>query len=369
MGTALSLGMQFMLKSQHESGHFSYEFDWKTSAATEGEVSPVREAGAAWGLALIGLETMQSEGSVAPELADAIRKTLDFFEKHSKETDTGYRFVEYPGLEGKMGDTGTLGILALANIDYLRMGVADKAEEAHRMKYLKGLLMSLRAAINKDGLVHKYYSLKKGTFGGDHSPYYDGEVLLALTKAAKYLGLNELWPEVEKLAQAGWRVNVRKGLQDQSDTAVMKGYYQWSSMSWYELLTSAQADKFVKFQHRLVDFGLWMVEVHKVNRKSLNTGYAFEGLIPAFNMARKLGLQDAQGVLGCAIDEGMRRVTSMQLGHPLASGLAAQAPAVDRTKGGVQNGFETSGLRIDTTQHQMHAVIMMSRLLSGHELI
>merc|ERR1719163_76173 len=112
-----------------------------------------------------------------------------------------------------------------------------------------------------------------------------------------------------------------------------------------------------------------MVEVHRLAIRTKNTGYAFEGLIPAYLTAQKLGLQDAQGILGCAIDNGMRRVTSMQLGHPLASGLAAEAPTLERTQGGVQNSFTEPGLRIDTTQHQMHAVIMMRRLLSGRNLI
>merc|ERR1719247_2557257 len=129
-------------------------------------------------------------------------------------------------------------------------------------------------------------------------------------------------------------------------------------MSWHELLTSEHAAKYAEFQHRLVDYGLWMVEVHQVARKPLNTGYAYEGLIPAFVVARQSGLKEAQNILGCAIDSGMKRVTGMQLGHKLAVGLAAQAPPLERTRGGVQNSLSEPGLRIDTTQHQMHAVIM-----------
>lgn len=370
MATALSLGTQFMLKSQYKSGHFSYQYDWKLGKDDDtAGVSPVREAGAAWGLALIGLDYKQTTGKLPQELVDALRKTLDFFEKNSQETEKGLRLIAYPGLEGKLGDTGTLAILTLANIDYLRADVADEQEKAHRRKFLEGLLSSLRNAINEDGLVHKSYSLKNGKFLGEHTPYYDGEALLALTKAAKYLGFTELWSDIDRLVQAGWTSYVRKGLEDQRDLTPMKGYYQWSSMAWHELLTSDHAQQYAPFQRRLVDYGLWMVEVHRLGRRTRNTGYAFEGLIPAYLAAEGAELHDAQGILGCAIDEGMRKVTGMQLGHPLAIGLAAKAPSQDRTRGGVQNAFEESALRIDTTQHQMHAVIMMRRLLSGQELI
>lgn len=373
MSTALSLGTSFMLQSQTDAGHFSYQYDWKLgSDPTEkdaGAVSAVREAGAAWGLALIALDVEQTEGAHDPKLAKALRKTLDFFEEHSQLTDKGLRLIAYPGLEKKLGGTGTLAILTLAYVDYLRTQAPEETERARRLEFLKGLVKSLQASFMKNGLVHSKYSLREGSFSGPHSPYYDGEVLLALTKAAKYLDVSELWPDIDRLTHAGWDIIVSKGLRRQEDLDLMKSYYQWSSMAWHELLTSEHAAKYAEFQHRLVDYGLWMVEVHQVARKNLNTGYAFEGLIPAFVVSRQSGLKEAQNILGCAIDSGMRRVTSMQIGHPLAVGLAAEAPSLERTRGGVQNSLTEPGLRIDTTQHQMHAVIMMKRLLSGRELI
>lgn len=373
MTEALSLGTSFMLQSQQKSGRFSYEFNWKLgidpSEQGEESVSAVREAGATWALSFIGLEMHQSGDDLPPQLIAAIRKSLDFFERHSQTTEKGLRLVAYPGLENEPGDTGTLAILALANIDYLRTQLADEQEREHRLKFLKSLLLSLRSAITEDGLVHRSYSLKDGSFSKPHTPYFDGETLLAMIKAAKYLGLTEFWPDVHRLANAGWKENVREGLKEGRDLPDMKSYYQWSSMAWYELLSSEHAEMYNDFRLRLVNYGLWMVQVHKVNEKNLNTGYAFEGLIPAFQVAREAGLKDAQDVLGCAIYEGMRHVTGMQLGHSLAAGLAAKAPALERTKGGVQNSLTEPALRIDTTQHQMHAVIMMKRMLSGYELI
>merc|ERR1719487_1170658 len=163
----------------------------------------------------------------------------------------------------------------------------------------------------------------------------------------------EYWPLVKRMAEAGWDLNVKEGLEDEEDLDLMKGYYQWSSMAWYELLTSERAARFEPFRRRLVDYGLWIVKVHDLLSRTKNIGYAFEGLVPAYLMAKSLttekdGDDDRLGSgavekLGCAIDEGMRMVSAMQLGHPLAKGLAKEAGPEDempeRILGGVQNSL------------------------------
>lgn len=370
MQIALRLGRSFMLHSQRTSGDFHYQYNWQKGMddGEDGGVSAVREAGAAWGMALIALDEDLLTGKVSNEVLAGTRRGLDFFDKHSKDVRGGRRIVLYPGLEDVPGDTGTLAVLALAHVDYLRTKALSEAERSKRAKHLKGLLASLQAAVRHDGRIHKHYR-KDGVFMGGYSPYYDGEALLAFVKASKYLGHTEYKPVLKKMAEAGWKRNVVKGLRAGKDAKVMKGYYQWSSMAWYELLTSDQAADFSAFKKRLVDYGLWIVEVHKLEKRTRNTGYAFEGLIPAYLMARDSKRNDAMRVLGCAINGGMLRVSKMQIGHPLASSLAKKAPMLSRTKGGVQNAFEEPLLRIDTTQHQLHAVIQARRLLQGSELI
>jgi len=164
-------------------------------------------------------------------------------------------------------------------------------------------------------------------------------------------------------------MNSKEGLQAGKDTDDMKGYYQWSAMAWYELLTSPKASEYSHFRDRLIDYSLWIIEVHKLLGRTRNTGYAFEGLIPAFLIAKERQRWDAVSTLGCAIDRGMRRVSSMQLGHPLAAGMAKAATLSNRTRGGVQDAFKEAKLRIDTTAHQMHAAILARRLLAGQQLI
>lgn len=370
MKIALSLGRSFMLRSQLPAGDFHYQYDWKKGKDDgDEEISSVREAGAAWGLALIALDEDLAAGKVEKDVLAGTRNSLDFFDKHSKVVKGGRRIVVYPGQEKKLGDTGTIALLALAHVDYLRNSELTEKERDVRSQHLRGLMRSLQASVRKDGRVHKSYDHDDGEFEGDSSPYYDGEALLAFVKASKYLGLKEYWHPAKQLLKAGWERNVEKGLRAGKDDKIMKGYYQWSSMAWYEVLTSDQAADFSVFRRRLVDYALWMVQVHDLAKRTKNTGYAFEGMIPAFVVARNSKMHDAERILGCAINEGMRRVSGMQLGHPLAASMAKKAPPLSRTRGGVQNGPKEPLLRIDTTQHQLHAVIQARRLLQGTELI
>lgn len=383
--TSQELGRHFLLVSQKENGEFHYEYDWKKELDSEGEPSPIRIAGAAWGMALMALDQGEENGGKPDqELVAALRRALDFFDQHSKDFEDGRRIVVYPGLEKKYGSTGALAVLALAHIDYLR-GIAEtkadgeadaEEEERSRKEHLHGLLLSLKGSLRKDDLVHKHYHNKDGEFLGESTPYYDGEVLLAFTKAAKYLGMTEYWPIAKRMAEAGWDLNVKEGLEEGKDLDVMKGYYQWSSMAWYELLTSEKESEFQDYKQRLVDFGLWQVNVHDLLSRTRNIGYAFEGLVPAYLLATELEDDggEAAEVLGCAIDQGLRMVSAMQLGHPLAQGVAREAgesaaEVPERFRGGVQNSLDLAPLRIDTTQHQMHAVLMARRLLEGKPLI
>lgn len=81
-----------------------------------------------------------------------------------------------------------MALMALALIDFLRS--EDSFEEypeyeAALVKYLD-FLMSLRLS---NGQFYKSYEYESGTGGGNPSPYFDGEILLALVKARNHLDL------------------------------------------------------------------------------------------------------------------------------------------------------------------------------------
>ncbi len=103
-----------------------------------------------------------------------------------------------------------------------------------------------------------------------------------------------------------------------------------------------------------------MVDVHRTLSRTRNTAYAYEGLVPAWEWARRTGDQDTARKLAGVVHQGLRKLCSWQLGHPLASAALRSAP--QQFLGGVQNHATKPQLRIDVTAHQLHALILARRL-------
>ena len=225
------------------------------------------------------------------------------------------------------------------------------------------------------------------------SPYFDGESLLAITKAAKYLGpaYAHLWPVAAGTARRLRELHVVGPLRKHRDPSETKGVYQWLSMSLHELATvkfgSGRTERYdlpasLRSLHRvdelggwLIDLGVWMVDVHRTLDRSANTGYAYEGLVPAWAWgAHVLSGRGADAnprlartvqSFHCTIHRGLDRLIGWQVGM----GAEAASDHWDGLsgRGGVQNRANDSGLRIDVTQHQMHATILARRFLYPDE--
>lgn len=133
-----------------------------------------------------------------------------------------------------------MAVCALATIEYLR-GAGDGISEQRRLElenHLDGYLGFLLEARNDQLLWYSSYNLDDGGLSGTPSPYFDGEALLAMVKAAKHLGREHLKPAIIESALAGHRINIEQALAEDPDSATTKGYYQWSSMACFELATS-----------------------------------------------------------------------------------------------------------------------------------
>jgi UDP-N-acetylmuramoyl-tripeptide--D-alanyl-D-alanine ligase len=347
---SLELGTRFMLVHQRREGNFDYEYDWRDKSYSEDD-NEVRQAGALWGLALI------AQDRTTPELEAAIEKGLAFFEQHATENERGERCVAYPG-KAEPG-LGTVALVALTYVEYLNAKgtkIPDDRRALHERR-LGGYLKELGAAVNPDGLWFGSYDPHTCAPHGAPSPYSDGEALLALVKAAKYSGKSELIPLVRRTAEAGHRLNVVQALAADPDSDTTKSYYQWSTMAYYELATSGLSDtaRFGDYVFALTD---WEIDVHKTLTRQRNTGYAYEGIIPAYDWARRRGDSARTAKYGCVIDLALERLVSWQVGGPLATSYTADVDPGNREAiGGVQNEKDQPALRIDVTQHQMHATI------------
>jgi len=347
---SLELGTRFMLAHQRPEGNFDYEYDWREQSYSS-EDNEVRQAGALWGLSLL----YQHRSSA--ELGAAIEKGLAFFERHAAVNAHGARCVGYP--DKQRPGIGTVALVALAYIDYLsaRGGSIDPTLRRQHEARLDGYLVELQAARGTNGLWLGGYDPRTCAASGEHSPYSDGEALLALVKAAKYMGRTGLIPLALQAAEDGHRNNVTEALRSDPDSDTTKGYYQWSSMAFYELATSGWPDT-ERFGAYVLELADWQIDVHKTLTRQRNTGYAYEGLVPAFDLARRRGDRVRADKYACVIDLGLERLISWQVGGPLASSYTGAVSPSDREAiGGVQNEKAEPGLRIDVTQHQMHGIV------------
>lgn len=346
---SLELGTRFMLAHQKPEGNFDYEYDWREKSFSDDD-NEARQAGALWGLTLLYAHQPR------PELGAAIERGFAFFEEHSKPVKGGVRCVVYP--TSTIGGTGTVALVALAHVEYLRARLDLPAEQRARLEErLDEYLNYLRRAVHPSKLWFSNYEPKNCKPKGAPSPYADGEALLALVKAAKYLGRRELLPIIMSGAEAGKRLNIDEARAENADSDTTKGFYQWSSMAFFELATSDFSDT-RQYGDVVLELADWIIDTHHILTRTRNTAYAFEGIVHAHELARQRA-DPRLAKLACAIDIGLERLIGWQVGGPQPNRYAGASGSDDpKARGGVQNAAFEPELRIDVVQHQLHATLL-----------
>jgi UDP-N-acetylmuramoyl-tripeptide--D-alanyl-D-alanine ligase len=354
---SLELGQRYLLNNQKAAGNFNYSYDCVTRKLAN-EDNAARQAGALWGLALVYRHHPEER------TRQALDRGIDFFLSQGKATGVGQaRIIAYPG-EIECNST-TVALTALALIDYLRVGKEGQVTfTKERQENLEAALEALLRHLEFMRLPNKHFadswSLKKKIKGLTWNPYCDGEVLLCYISAAKYLGVSWLMPLIEDsildMAKSytadQWRAN--------PDSDLTKGFFQWSCLALWEYRDTGWKQAGVADDY-LVALSWWMLHVHQVLARTRNTGYAFEGLIPGYAAATERGNVAARNDLGWAIDQGLAKLTSWQVGGPMReqNPFLKALPMQDALAlGGVLNARDEGELRIDVTQHQVHAVLL-----------
>ena len=349
---SLELGRGYLLRSQRRAGNFVYEQHIITGQASVDDES-VRQVGTLWGLALIHLD------NPSPETAAGVARGIAYFNDSARETREGARYVVYE--QEAVGRTGGVALLCLALIETLRSNPpANRAERLQDdlARYLR-FLVSLRMP---DGRFHGSYRVKDGRGTGAPSPYFDGESLLAMVKAAKYAGHTGLRDLAIESAEAMYRANVEQPLAADLHNDTTKGFYQWGTMAFHELYASGwEGTK--PYAERALRLAEWMIDTHDVLHKDRNTAYAYEGLAHAWELARLTGKEAAMKKIRPVIEEGLFKLISWQIGAPNRNAFLRRRNTHERVLGGVLNEADALGLRIDVTQHQVHAVMLTRRFL------
>lgn len=348
---SILLGKQYFLNNQRPAGNFNYEYNFITKTFSDSD-SQVRQAGALWGLTLL------YQNETDKKIREAIIKGLRFFIKHSVTTSDGRKYVIYP--EESIGLTGTTALVTLALIDFLRTDPELAGEYMPELKKYLNFLLSLQRS---SGMFSSKYRFSSGYGRGTPSPYFDGEVLLALVKAAKYAGQTQLITTILDIAEVMHDTYVIQALKEVPDSNHTKGFYQWGSMAYYEIFTSNWGNT-AQYAQRVIDLAYWMIDIHKTLEKPANTAYAHEGLVVAWELARLEGNKKAMDKIGQVIDLGLAKLISWQIGSPLENTYLKKNSTKDPlAMGGVMNSKNTPVLRIDVVQHQIHALILAVKFI------
>ncbi|HSG32144.1 MAG TPA: hypothetical protein VLB82_11450 [Thermodesulfobacteriota bacterium] len=354
------LGNQYIINNQRPEGNFNYEFDFVSGEVPETD-NQVRQAGAIWALALmLGYE--QDD-----DTKKALDKGLEYFFKHTIEgarKDT--LVISYPG--DVVSYTNTVGLISLAIIDYFILEKEGKIKlstdyKDKLNKYLDGYLRHLKSIRLPSKHFSNYYDINSKKSSDTFDPYADGETILAFIKAAKYLGHKELIPVIEESAIIMAKHYTYDQWVEDYDSPKTKGFFQWSCMAFWEYQDVGWKDSEF-YRKYVVSLAWWMINVHKTLYRQANTGYVYEGVIPALLIARDMKRKNISTNLEYAIDTALYKLTTWQVGGPIKAEnffLLNNPPKNINAIGGIMNFKNNPLLRIDVTQHQMHAAIMALR--------
>jgi hypothetical protein len=345
---SLALGRQYLLANQLPTGLFRYNVNFLTGEEASDQ-NAVRQAGALWGLAAMHQDRPSAETRAA------VLRGLAFFSDHSQRTPAGGRFVRFP-LDSS-GDSGVVALVALALIDFLRAEPVN--EHAPLRQQLDEYLSFLQRLERPDHrFFGQYLSLSSGNGWGEPSPYFDGEILLALVKAARYCQHDELQPLILRAAEASYAAYAHEAIKEGRDETATKSYFQWACLSYAELHGSQWPDT-QKYAQRAIELAHWMIDVHRTLERPRNTGYAYEGIISAYVLAQSIHDAPAQAKFRRVIEIGLAKLSTWQVGSKQANAYLRGQPDFQASCiGGVLGAVDDPWLRIDTTQHQMHAVLL-----------
>lgn len=360
---AYGAGSAFLVNWQLPEGNFRYMYDWREKSWVEDD-HQVRQAGSLWGIATC------YRYKPTPEAKQVLDKGLRFwFDSTVEGPGEGTLTMKYRD-EARI-DSGSVALVTLAIVEYLATDAPmEDAWKAEVTAKLDGYLAFLQWMQLDNGHIAKYYDHGKGRRSTRSSPYYDGETLLALTKAARQLERKGLVPTIEKAARAMAETYTIEAWKKDRDSKNTKGFFQWGSMSFVEYYEAGWKDAEL-FADVTLALGWWMAHTHETLDRRRNHAYAIEGLISAWRIAKMRGDVPAQTDLLYVLDRSLFKLSAWQIGGPLAknnSWLMSNNTDDPMAQGGVMNARKPSGrdvgkdvshqLRIDVTQHQMHAVTM-----------
>jgi hypothetical protein len=352
---SLELGRQFLLNCQRPDGSFIFELD-AVRGVDRGTRHAAREMNGLWALALF------HRRDPAPQTAVAIAKALKLQDTYAKRTGSGGRYVHEP--DAREWLTSTMATYLLALQDFL--AAEGEIDPEFRDKCQRDLadgvkfLLSLRL---RGGRFSSLYRCSDGVGTSTPTPSADGEALLVLVRAAKDDPTNvTLRDAALESAAVMYGEYVRAALRGDPHSELTRAFYRPGSLAFYELYTSEWPGT-QPYAARTITMAQWMIGVQDVVNWNGNPSSAFQGLAVAWALARLTNDVKNQQHIGTAIDRGLARLMTWQVGSPLASSRLLLEPPSPKARGGVLAAAQNPHLFIDTTADQMHATMLARWLL------
>ncbi len=352
---AIEMARAYYLNHQNPDGNFIYALDIANGETIKKD-NQVRQAGAIWGLSCLNRDRFNEPTRRAVLLG------INFFSSNIKTIPSGERVFVYPDMD--YIETGAVALLSLSVIEFLR-GQGKYLDEKTRQTYIDLLnthITFLRGLEMQDGSWARCTELIGGTKDTKPSPYFDGETLLAYCKAARYLNRKDLLERIDyalpKLAKkytyGEWKTNIESDLT--------KGFAQWGSMAAAEYVEAG----FEKNRGIAADMSYalskWLINVNQIEFKTGNTAYAVEGLMGSYRVAKVLGDEVAQKFFKDISLRIMSNLMTWQYKGPFMkfnSNLATLENPAKGADGGITFARNSTLVRIDVEQHQLHAMLMM----------
>ena len=350
---SLNAARKYYLAQQRRDGNFTYALDIATGD-TSTDDNQVRQAGALWGLVRL------HQAFPTDETRKAIIQSLDFFSKNTRQLDSGETVFCYPG--DSTVKTGTIALLVLSILDFLDEPALDDALKQHYRRLLFSYIAFLRTMEMDNGSWSRGLELAINFRDPDASPYYDGEALLAYTKAAQALQrkdllfrINDAFPKlIQKYTVDAWR----PGGNDE----LTKGFFQWGAMACDQYVCAKWPQHAELAADAAIALALWQIHANQLESRKGNTAYAIEGIAAAIHVAQLTKRTDIADELAAVARRVIARLTLCQFQgpfHAMNPRFASLKNPVHAAFGGITDTPNTTVVRIDIVQHQVHAILLL----------
>ena len=338
------LAAAYIARSQRADGSFAYEYDFALGRYLDDD-HIVRQAGAGFGLA----EYLATSAISSPRLREHVERAIDFLHGRSISYGGGQVVSGDATLAG--AESGATALAILTELNYFE-ATHDGRYAALRRGWLHGLMPLLRPAGG--------FAIRPGA--SEESPFYNGEIWLALARYVRLLPRDLDAQTMLKEAEEYF-------IQQYTRTPDLS-FFHWGLLAAAVRYETTREQRFVEF----ISMQGWLFThyLHPDIFPDSNTCADVEGIAAGARALKLAGLASDPGYL--ALAERARGELQKSLGLQLLPGnirdrLPGRSNLPDdelaRFAGAFLNGRLLPQSRIDSTQHCLSALIKYDALVNA----